>query len=168
MNEANVPVVAAAFVAAANRQFGTDFTSYEIIPRVAAYEEGHDCVAISTTHGNLKLQVTRALQSDHYADQAKRGKRDSINTTTESVRWIIQAVERKRTRSAPDIALVIDGLDVAPIGIFADAAAVEQHRDFLNGQSWHSIWIMGHFGLRYLKPSIEKMDSSTRTERPQG
>lgn len=155
-NEENVEAVAKAFIEAANRQFQTAYDRFDPGPKHSRDEAGYDCKIVATGGKYcLKLQVTRALSREIYWEQAKNDKREQRMTIAESVDWIHQAVENKASRASPCIALVIDGLDVPAIGIFADGAAVARHEETFEAQGWHSIWVIGHFGLRHLGGNCE-------------
>lgn len=152
-NEGNVEPVAKAFIAAANRQFGTDYDGDdgEYLSKPSRKEGGYDCVIWSKRRKHqLKLQVTRALPEDIYRKQGEQGERAVMGTTADAVAWILTAIAKKASRASPCIALVIDGIDVPSIGIFADEVVMKDHREVLDAQKWHSIWVIGQFGLRHL------------------
>jgi len=77
-NEENVRAVAEAFIKAANSQFEKCYAGYKIVPPVRAHKDKYDCIAVSTVHDSLKLQITRALPSRHYENQARLGRRDFL------------------------------------------------------------------------------------------
>lgn len=147
-NEANVPEVARAFVRFANEQFRTDYVE----PASLEHDCGAkvDCVLSGPSSGTLMLQVTRVLPKAKYGDQAEAGHRNLRTSIHEAASWICDAVRRKRPNADPAIVLVLDGLDGACAAFAADVDAARQLQLDESGGNWHSVWIVGAFGLRHL------------------
>lgn len=156
-NEANVEPVARAFMSAVNRQYGTLFDRYIRGPKNAQAERGYDCeIASSQEEHSLKIQVTRALPPDIYRDQAIRHKqgispaRQIPEAIDQAADWIMEAIRRKKTRAAPDIVLVVDGQDAPFLAFLTDVIVLKANEVELKQQKWHSIWVIGPTGARWL------------------
>jgi hypothetical protein len=150
-NETNVEAVARTLMAAANRQYGTQYDQFVAGPSGALAERGFDCEIVASQAGyRLRLQVTRALPPEVYREQQEQHERQLSGTFSAAGEWVMDAVLRKEVKASPDVALVIDGVDAPFLRMFSDPADSAEKQARLEAQAWHSIWVVGHSGAKHL------------------
>jgi hypothetical protein len=64
--------------------------------------------------------------------------------------WVMEAIRRKATRASSDVALVVDGVEAPFLAILTDLSVSADFQGELDGQAWHSIWVVGLSGARKL------------------
>lgn len=145
-NEGNVVPVARRFIADANRQYGTDYLPEPTV----VHGLPHDCLVAGPDVGTAKLQITRIFDGGIYEKQRHLQHRNLDTTHVQMADRILAAIMHKSKHAHADIVLVLDGLDAMAAGFGADLIARERIKNETFADGWHSVWVVGHFGLRYL------------------
>ncbi len=149
--EGNVGAVAKVFMAAANRDHGTNFTSWVEPPRDSRLEQGFDCELFSEDRSTrLRLQVTAAMPSEFHRERHRRKQARIESSTHAAANWILDAILKKSTSASPDIALVVDGVENPQLAFIADIVCGREFHKTLSEEAWHSIWVVGPSWIRKL------------------
>jgi len=140
--ERNVPRVCRTFLAVLRQKHGLEIGDLEDTS-AGEGELGVDGRARWRTGAYLKMQVTRALPEDLYAEQGRTGSVKRKQDAAELLSLLRKAIDWKTDSASPDITLLIDATSAMQLAMPTSVDFISAHGEWAMSQGWESIWVVG-------------------------